>query len=278
MFEKFIESYKPLIIIPVIITIIAFIILSFNGLNEGVDLKGGSIIVIDVNSPTNQAQLENSIKEKLNLDDVTVISLNGNKATVELNSEKEFNEVSSKLSSIGKIDSFRSIGPSLSKEALNQVYFAVIFAFLFMAISVFIVFREPIPSLAVVLSALSDIIISLSLMSIFNIPLSIASVGAILMLIGYSVDTDILLTTRLLKRKKGTVTERAINAIKTGLTMSITAIAAMVVLLLVTTFIIPEARTLTEIASVLLFGLVADIIVTWLMNLGILRWYVEVKQ
>jgi preprotein translocase subunit SecF len=132
-----------------------------------------------------------------------------------------------------------------------------------------------VPSIAVILAAVSDIIISIAGMSLFGIPLSLASVGAILMLIGYSVDTDILLTTRLLKRKEGTVNERALDAMKTGLTMSISAIAAMTALYLVTIFIIPEAVVLSNIAAVLIIGLVADILVTWLMNLGILKWYLE---
>ena len=56
------------------------------------------------------------------------------------------------------------------------------------------IFRDFVPSIAVITVALSDIIIAIGGMSLFGIPLSVASVGAILMLIGYSVDTDILLT------------------------------------------------------------------------------------
>jgi len=147
-----------------------------------------------------------------------------------------------------------------------------------MAITVFIIFRNFVPSIAIILAALSDILIALAGMSLFGIPLSLASVGGILMLIGFSVDTDILLTTRLLKRKEGSITEKAIEAMKTGLTMSITAIAAMASLYLVTIFFIPQAVVLSNIAAVLIIGLVADIIATWLMNLGILRWYLEVRK
>lgn len=98
------------------------------------------------------------------------------------------------------------------------------------------------------------------------------------MLIGYSVDTDILLTTRILKRKEGTVTQRAVEAIKTGLTMAAAAIGSMVALYLVVVFMIPAAQTLADIAAVLIIGLTADILATWLMNLGILRWYVEARK
>ena len=145
-------------------------------------------------------------------------------------------------------------------------------------ITVFIVFRNVVPSLAVIFAALSDIIIALGGMSLFGIPLSVASVGALLMLIGYSVDTDILLTTRVLKRREGTINERAINAMKTGFTMAAAAIGSMVALYLVVVLFIPYAQTLSLIASVLIIGLIADVLATWLMNLGILRLYMEGRR
>ena len=39
-----------------------------------------------------------------------------------------------------------------------------------------------------------------------------------------------------------------------------------------------KATTLSSISAVLIVGLCGDIITTWLMNLGILRWYIERKQ
>nr|WP_302579073.1 protein translocase subunit SecF [Methanobrevibacter arboriphilus] len=283
MLKKLMDSYKLLIIIPVIITIISLGLIAFNGIDEGIDLKGGSVAVLDMNQPTNSSSLENQLKNSLNnqglgVEEVDVLSNIGTDITVQIGSEVNSTAFSQALNGTGTVVSYNAIGPILSEEAMTQVYWAMAFAFLFMSITVFIIFREPVPSVAVILAAASDIIISMGGMSLFNIPLSIASVGALLMLIGYSVDTDILLTTRLLKRKEGTLVERAREAMKTGMTMSITAIASMVVLYLVTIFLIPEATTLTNIAAVLMIGLVADILTTWFMNLGILRWYVEAKK
>ena len=275
MFEKFLESYKPLIAIPVIITLVSLVLLASNGLNEGVDLKGGSLAVLDLEKSISQNDLKLMIEDGLNAEDVSILSMANDKATVQIGGTVDVVNLTDLLKGTATILSYNSVGPVLSNQALNQVYWALGFAFLFMSITVFIVFRDIIPSIAVILAAVSDIIISIAGMSLFGIPLSLASVGAILMLIGYSVDTDILLTTRLLKRKEGTVNERALDAMKTGLTMSISAIAAMTALYLVTIFIIPEAVVLSNIAAVLLIGLVADILVTWLMNLGILKWYLE---
>ena len=71
---------------------------------------------------------------------------------------------------------------------------------------------------------------------------------------------------------------RAKNAMYTGLTMSFAAIAAMGILYVVTKILMPEATTLSNISAVLVIGLVGDILSTWLMNLGILKTYIDWRQ
>ena len=278
MFEKMMDSYKTLIIIPIIITLLALACITINGLDQGVELKGGSQAVLQLNDNISSIDLQNQLSHDLGTSDVKVTNNGDNQVTVDLESSVNSTTFANAIKGEGKVISFNSIGPVLSEEAMGQIYVAMIFAFLFMAATVFIVFREFVPSIGVILAALCDIIIAVGGMSLFNIPLSIASVGALLMLIGYSVDTDILLTTRLLKRKEGTVVSRAKNAMETGLTMSFAAIAAMAILFIVTTIIMPEATTLSSIAGVLVIGLCGDIFTTWFMNLAILRRYIEWKH
>ncbi|HHT18772.1 MAG: protein translocase subunit SecF [Euryarchaeota archaeon] len=276
-YERFLESYKPLIIIPVVITIIAIILALTIGLEEGIELKGGTTVVVHLEKPISQGELKALISDGISNQQVDVM-VSKNQATVEIAGNVDVVELSSVLEGTGTISSYRSVGPVLGKESMTQIYYALAFAFIFMSITVFIIFRDFVPSIAVITVALSDIIIAIGGMSLFGIPLSVASVGAILMLIGYSVDTDILLTTRILKRKEGTITQRAITAMKTGLTMAVTSISSMVTLYLVVIFLIPSAQTLADIAAVLIIGLTADILTTWLMNLGILRWYLEARK
>jgi preprotein translocase subunit SecF len=261
----------------VVITIIALILTLTIGLEQGIELKGGTTAVIELEKPVSQSELDAIISNGISNNQVEVM-ISNNQANVEIPGDVNVVELSSILEGTGTISSYRSVGPVLGEEAMTQVYYALAFAFLFMSITVFIIFRDFVPSLAVILAALSDIIIAIGGMSLFGIPLSVASVGAILMLIGYSVDTDILLTTRILKRKEGTITDRAKDAMKTGLTMAAAAIGSMAALYIVVIFLIPSAQTLADIAAVLIMGLVADILATWLMNLGILRWYVEARK
>lgn len=272
--EKILESYKPLIIIPVIVTILALALVATHGLNEGIDLKGGSIATVQLEKSVSSGELESLIQSGTGIEDVSV-STSGKQATVELGGAADVVKFTNSVNGTATILSYRSVGPLLSAQALTQVYWAIAFAFIFMSVTVFIVFRKIVPSLAVIFSAFVDIVVAVGGMSLFGIPLSMASVGALLMLIGYSVDTDILLTTRVLRDREGTVNERAAGAFKTGITMTGAAIGAMASLYVVTVLFIPSAKTLSEIAAVLILGLIADLMATWLMNLGLLRWYME---
>ena len=272
------ENHKILIAIPIILALLSLVLIGFNGLEQGVDLKGGSQAELQLIGSVTPSELEDTLDAKLNTNNIKVTSNGNNKVTVELENNINSSTFTNAINGKAKVISYNEIGPVLSEEAMGQIYVAMIFAFLFMAITVFVVFREPVPSVAIILAALCDILIALGGMSIFKIPLSIASVGALLMLIGYSVDTDILLTTRLLKRREGTVEERAKNAMYTGLTMSFAAIAAMGILYVVTKLIMPEATTLSNISAVLVIGLIGDILSTWLMNLGILKTYIDWRQ
>ena len=150
---------------------------------------------------------------------------------------------------------------------------ALIIAFIFMAFVVFVLFRSFVPSMAVVLAAVTDIIGTLGVMNLLNIELSLPVVAALLTLIGYSVDTDVLLTSRLLKSGSlalEDVPARISEAMSTGLTLTLTALAALIALQIFT-----NSFVLESIAKVLVIGLVIDIFATWFTNAGILRLWLN---
>lgn len=278
MLEKFMDNYKLLIIVPIIVAIIALSSLAILGIEPGIDLKGGTMAEVNLNKDMSSPEITSLLQNSLHIEEVKILTNNNRHVTIELSDNVDVGQFRKALEGVGTVSSFNTVGPVLSEEAMGQVYWAILFAFIFMAITVILVFKQIVPALAVILSAFLDIVFAAGGMAALKVPLSIASVGALLMLIGYSVDTDIMLTTRLLKRKHGTEVERATEAMKTGLTMSFAAIAAMIVLYIVTVYTMPQARTLSEISIVLILGLVADILNTWFLNLGILRKYMDYQR
>ena len=129
------------------------------------------------------------------------------------------------------------------------------------------------PSVAVILAAFSDIVVTLAIVNIIGMKISTAGIAAFLIIIGYSVDTDILLSTRVLKRKEGEVIDRIAGAFKTGMMMSLTTLAAVIVSL-----IIAQSEVIRQIMTILFIGLVVDLINTWIQNAGILKLYLEKKK
>lgn len=265
------HDYKKLIFIPLGLVLIAVIILGTIGVNLGVDLRGGTLAT--VNGVSYSPDIQNYLITNLGDSSIKVRSIYSpldEGFIVETGPDVD----SSKL--IGLINlrypdaavSVQNVGPSLGASFLEQGIQAILLAFLFMAIVVFVAFRLPIPSAAVVFSAFSDMLIALAFMSVAGIELSRYTIAAILMLIGYSVDTDILLTTRVLKEKGDTINQKVKNAMKTGLMMTFTTLAALASLYLFST-----SEVIDDIAIVLIFGLVADLMMTWIFNAGVLKWY-----
>jgi preprotein translocase subunit SecF len=115
-------------------------------------------------------------------------------------------------------------------------------------------------------------VMTAAMMNVVGIQLTLGTTAALLMLIGYSVDSDILLTTRVLKRQ-GKLNDKLAGAFHTGIIMTSTTIAAVTVLLIVSWA--GQVEVIEEISAVLLMGLIFDILNTWLTNVGILKWYVQ---
>ncbi|MBS3083548.1 preprotein translocase subunit SecF [Candidatus Pacearchaeota archaeon] len=166
-------------------------------------------------------------------------------------------------------------GSTLGKNFYKQLVTAVIISFILMSFVIFVLFRTFIPSIAVIFAAFADIVMTLAMVDILGIRLSVAGIAAFLMLIGYSVDTDILLTSAVLKKRGDTVNKRIHRAFKTGIFMTLTGLVAVIPAFFIVTGLPDSFR---QIFLILGLGLFADIINTWLTNASIIKWYSDYKK
>lgn len=252
-------------------------------LKKGIDLEGGkklSISTTELSGNIDAMKLKKELRDlgiQSNVEKTESLTGPGGTLIVKVSMEADENTVREELEGLG-IDTsgnqFESASPTVAKSLLQQSKTALMVAFMFMAIAVFIVYRDFAPSFAIVLAAFTDIICTLSIMQIFGIELTQASFAGLLLVLGYSIDSDIVLTTRVLKRRKGSVSERTFSAMKTSLTMTITTLSALAVLYLVA---VGQTATqaLQDVAIVLIIALVVDLVATWFGNASILRWWVE---
>ena len=276
------KSYRKFLLVTVILILLSVSILGNQYYRTGeffdrsIDLKGGTLITVNTNANIDILTLENSLKSEFG--DVNIRRTTGigtPSIIIEVTGDTDAEAVLSAIENYGidtSVNSVQTIGTSLGSTFWSQAQIGIIAAFIVMGIIVFVLFRRPVPSILVITCAVFDITTALAFMQVFSVQFSLASLAAILMLIGYSVDTDIMLTTRLMKETDSPFRERFRRSLKTGLTETLTSIAAVSALV-----ISAISPVLSEIATVLLIGLIADIIFTWTMNSVLLRWYMDKK-
>lgn len=271
-----IEKYSPtqLVIIPLALLAISIVMLGITTLSTGmpltpgIDFSGGTAVTIFSADTREQIQTTFSGYPLIDVSE----GVNGGKF-LKFGSmdDTRYKDLSALIYQKYPDASINQIGETFGKTLQSQAVLAMVFSFIGMAIVIFISFRTFVPSVAVVLSAFADMAMTAAMMNIIGIPLSLGTVAALLMLIGYSVDSDILLTNRVLKRQ-GKLNDKLAGAFRTGIIMTSTTLAAVTAMLVVSWF--GSVQILTEISAVLLIGLLFDVMNTWLTNVGILKWYV----
>ncbi len=322
------KNYKKLLVLPSILLALSIIYLGFfyiqnnDIIHKDVSLTGGTTITIFTDASLSELEQELSsefpnlivrgLSDNTGKQDKVIITVPDDPEKLQSALENYLGfELDEKNSSI------EFTGSSLSEDFYQQLLLAVTFAFLLMALVVFIIFAKKfkikllavlltlvsfffitrnnttffilaiitilatiyiyikysIPSFAVILSAFADITMTLAVIDLIGMEVSTAGIVALLMLIGYSVDTDILLTTRLLRRNKD-VNNALFGAFKTGTMMTLTSIIAIAAALII---VFQVSEVLTQIFTVLLIGLGFDLFNTWITNASIIKWYTETR-
>jgi preprotein translocase subunit SecF len=282
-FNPYNMDTKKMIRIPLVILVIcigilcSFLVMYGTPVKLGYDFTGGTVITVP--STKDVGYLE----ERYQAYDLLFVRDMGSRTMLQFgpmdpDREKEVRDSIIQEYGVENVQLDYS-GATFGKDLQHLAIIAIIISFVLMAIVVFVAFRIPLPSFMVILCAVSDIIMAMAMMDIFGIELTLGSLAALLMLIGYSVDTDILLTNKVLKEKKDTKDDFK-RIFDTGFTMTTTTLAAVVVMFIVSTFSYlftsyTQITILSEMSAVLIFGLLADLLNTWLLNAGFLRLYID---
>jgi preprotein translocase subunit SecF len=280
------KNYKILLIIPVIIVLFCFSYLIYFYSQTGdimykdVSLKGGTTITIegDIDISRIEKELPNYFKD-ISFRKLTEVTT-GKQVAVIIESSATPEELKEKIADLGLVlteenSSTEFTGSSLSSGFYKQLMFAILISFILMSVVIFILFKSFIPSIAIIFAAFSDILVPLTILNLAGITISSAGIAAFLMLIGYSVDTDILLTSRALKKKEGTLNHRLFGAFSTGIMMTMTSLAAVLPAFLLISGLPDSFR---QIFLILSLGLIVDVFSTWLTNASIIKWYCQSKN
>jgi len=264
---KFSNFYKKLNIFSLILIILSIFLLLFNGLNLGVDFKGGTLIEIrPESSQVKISEIRQSFL-KMNLGDVTVKKFgkeNDYLIKIEMNKshDKDFiKNINDELSSdIGSEINFRrveNVGPKVSNELLNAGLLAIALSLAAMLFYIWIRFEWQF-SLGAIIAIIHDVLITLGLFSALSYEINLSIVAAVLTIVGYSMNDTVVIFDRirenLKKYSKISITE--ISDISTNETLSRTLITSVTTLLALVSIYIFGGAILKGFSFAMIVGVV----------------------
>lgn len=270
---------NKLAFVPIVLFILSLGVLFYNYSNTGdfilrdIDLKGGTLITIETSQPVDVHALETALLREFSSVSVSGLKTSaGYGANIEVAADTNTTSVLNVVNQTANYSSFsvQTIGSDLGNFFFQQVIYLLIAAFVLMSIIIYFIYRNAISSFGIVFATFANIITTLAVTSLLGIRISFAGFAGLLMLIAYTVDTNIVLTTKVLKSSPQEFRKQYKKALITGVTLIATVSITMFVVQLIST-----SRLLVNISQVLLIGFLIDLIYTWMFDSSLLEWFVK---
>ncbi|KUG04121.1 protein-export membrane protein secf [hydrocarbon metagenome] len=238
---QIIQKRKIFYIISLIIIIPGLLSLIFQGLNTGIDFKGGSILHVKISSSVTSAEVR-SVLSDFDLDR-SEVQKSGDEFYVrtEVLTQEKTNEIMGALKTEFEQVTFLSsdtVGATIGSELTRNAFLALGIAAVLMLLYITVRFEWTF-GVAAVLAILHNVLVVLGVFSIMQWEISTAFIAAILTVIGYSINDTIVIFDRVRENMKKTkrqdyeellnksITQTLNRSINTVLTSAFTLIALL---------------------------------------------------
>lgn len=259
---KIIEKTKIWFVLSLIVIIVGLGFTVSKGLNFGIDFLGGTKMVVELGEGFNKPEADEIVKA-LVPDAVT------NEAADTQYEIKSRDLDSSKVTEVFKalqdkysledeaLLSQDEIGASVGKELTRNSIIALLVACLAMLVYIVIRFKMDY-GIAAIVALVHDILITISVFAIFNIPVNTPFIAAILTIVGYSINDTIVIFDRIRENSKNmrraSATEIANKSITQTMSRSINTTLTTLITITAVNIFVPTVR---EFSFPLIIGIAA---------------------
>jgi len=259
------KYYNHFNILSITLVVASLLLLSFKGLNFGIDFKGGTLIELRASdNKINVSSLRDNLNS-MNLGDVSVKNFGNNTDFLikfENNSNKNvIEEIKINLDkSFGNQFDFRrveNVGPKVSAELLKSGVIAISVALLLMLIYIWIRFEWQF-SLGAIFALFHDVIVTLGLFSLFGLEINLSIIAAVLTIVGYSMNDTVVIFDRVREnlRKYSDIKIYDLTNISINETLSRTLITSITTLLALLSIFFFGGEILKGFSLAMIFGVV----------------------
>ena len=259
---KIVEKSKIWFSISLAIILIGVVLMATRGLNFGIDFKGGTKIVVDFGNSFDKVEADGIVKEYAT--DAVTKTVEGTQYEIkstELDETKTaelFDALKEKYTlDDSALVSETQIGPSVGKELSRNAIIAVLVACVAMLVYIAIRFEFTF-GVAAIGALIHDVLITLSVYAIFDIPVNSSFIAAMLTIVGYSINDTIVVFDRIRENnhsmRRSNPAEIANKSINKTLARSInTSLTTLIIIGAVNVFV----PTVREFSFPLLIGIAA---------------------
>jgi len=263
---KFTDYYKKLNFLSLFLILASLLVLFFQGLNFGVDFKGGTLIELRVDKENIKiSDIRNSLL-KMELGDVTVKKFGKDGDYLvkieQSNSKPDFiQSVNKKLNSdVNSNVNFRrveNVGPKVSSELLQAGFLAITLSLAAMLFYIWIRFEWQF-SLGAIIALIHDVIITLGIFSFLSYEINLSIVAAVLTIVGYSMNDTVVIFDRVREnlKKYSQLKIADISNLSTNETLSRTLITSITTLLALFSIFIFGGAILKGFSFAMIIGVI----------------------
>ena len=265
---KFVRLKLMAFVASLVLALISIIAVIFIGLNLGIDFRGGILIEvrtenIDISDlrleVSNLGIGEVSIQEFGSSTDflIRVERQQGTDKAQQVAVEKIKNKLNNTFSNKIEYRRLEFVGPTVSKDLVQKGILAIFFAVI--AMLAYIWFRFELPfAMGAVIALIHDVVLTLGVFSIVGLEFNLATVAAILLIIGYSMNDTVVVYDRvrenLRKFKKMNFEELIDKSVNETLARTINTTATTILALLALYFL--GGQIISDFSFAMLWGII----------------------
>lgn len=200
---------KYIFVVSAVIILIGIISMAIQGLNLGIDFRGGTIITVDLKTDANQEDLK-TIVASAGGKDIQIQNAGDQSYIIRFYTDENA-DIHELRAAINKgladkygdeIDpSYETVSASASRELIIAAFVTAAVAIVGMLI--YIAFRFDLNSgLAAVIGLIHDVLITLSVVSVVQLQLNTTFIAALLTILGYAINNTIIVFDRIRENNK----------------------------------------------------------------------------
>ena len=251
-----------------LLSVVSMLAVAFIGLNLGIDFRGGILLEVRTNN-VEVAEIRNELTN-IDIGEISIQEF-GSSVDFLIRVERQIGEDDAQQIAVEKIKNalnnkfenkieyrrLEFVGPTISKDLIRKGVLAIIFAVVAMLIYIWFRFELPF-AMGAVVALIHDVTLTLGVFSIVGLEFNLATVAAILLIIGYSMNDTVVVYDRvrenLRKFKKMDFEELIDKSVNETLTRTVNTTATTILALGTLYFI--GGEIISDFSFAMLWGIV----------------------